>query len=105
MQIDYNSLSLDQLKEIKKNSELAIADYQTRQRKEAVAKATEIAKAAGFSSLENMLAAQSTKKPQWANPKYRHPENPELTWTGRGRKPAWIAEAQAAGKLLEEFAI
>lgn len=23
--------------------------------------------------------------------KYRHPENPELTWTGRGRKPNWYA--------------
>lgn len=53
--------------EIKKNSELAIADYQTRQRKEAVAKATEIAKAAGFSSLENLLAAQPIKKAMSAN--------------------------------------
>jgi len=23
---------------------------------------------------------------------YRHPEKPRLTWTGKGRKPAWIKE-------------
>lgn len=26
--------------------------------------------------------------------KYRHPENPELTWSGRGREPKWLAEAR-----------
>jgi DNA-binding protein H-NS len=51
-----------------------------------------------------MLAAQPTKRPQ-AEPKYRHPENAELTWTGHGRKPGWIAEALEAGKSLDDFAI
>jgi DNA-binding protein H-NS len=26
--------------------------------------------------------------------KYRHPENPELTWTGRGKEPKWLIEAR-----------
>lgn len=25
--------------------------------------------------------------------KYRHPENPDLKWTGRGRTPAWLEDA------------
>ncbi len=33
-------------------------------------------------------------------PKYRHPENTEITWSGRGRKPAWIVEGLEAGKSL-----
>lgn len=28
--------------------------------------------------------------------KYRHPSEPELTWTGRGRRPRWVAEWVAA---------
>ncbi len=24
--------------------------------------------------------------------KYRHPQDPGLTWTGRGRSPVWVAE-------------
>ena len=27
--------------------------------------------------------------------KYRHPQNPSLTWTGRGRSPVWVAEWKA----------
>ena len=26
-------------------------------------------------------------------PKYRNPDNPEQTWTGRGRQPTWVKEA------------
>ncbi len=37
--------------------------------------------------------------------KYRHPENPALTWSGRGRKPHWFVEALAAGKAAEELEI
>ena len=38
-------------------------------------------------------------------PKYAHPENPEMTWTGRGRQPNWVKEALASGKALEDMAI
>lgn len=37
--------------------------------------------------------------------KYRHPENPDLTWSGRGRRPAWIREAVEAGRALSDFEI
>lgn len=26
--------------------------------------------------------------------KYRHPRNPELTWSGRGRRPNWLSGAR-----------
>ena len=104
MDINYNELTLEQLKEINKKSAAAIADFESRRKKEAIQKATEIAKAAGFSSLEDMLAAQPAKRRQ-AEPRYRHPENAELTWSGRGRKPSWIVEALEAGKSLDDFAI
>jgi DNA-binding protein H-NS len=45
-----------------------------------------------------MLAARPAK--QKAEPKYRHPDNPDLTWSGRGRKPGCIAEALETGKSL-----
>ena len=32
-------------------------------------------------------------------PKYSNPENPEETWTGRGRSPAWIASLRENDKL------
>lgn len=42
--------------------------------------------------------AKSRGKRQLA-PKFRHPEFPETTWSGVGRKPAWIREAEEAGRL------
>ena len=38
-------------------------------------------------------------------PKYRHPQKRGLTWTGRGRKPRWVAEWLAGKGNLEQLAI
>ena len=40
-----------------------------------------------------------------AAPKYRHPENPSITWSGRGRQPDWFKAAIEAGKSREDMAI
>jgi DNA-binding protein H-NS len=37
--------------------------------------------------------------------KYRHPKNPALTWSGRGRKPQWFVEELEAGKTAGDLAI
>lgn len=42
-----------------------------------------------------------TKRP----PKYRHPENSSVTWSGRGRQPQWIKDHEAQGGSREDFAI
>jgi DNA-binding protein H-NS len=38
-------------------------------------------------------------------PKYRNPENPAETWSGRGQYPKWMRGPIAAGKKPEDFAI
>ena len=103
MDIDWDSLSLDELKQIKKQAEKTIAGYAGRQRKAARAAAEEAAKEHGF-SLKDLLGGEAPAKSKSAA-KYRHPENPAKTWTGKGRQPNWIKEGLAAGKSLEDFAI
>lgn len=51
--------------------------------------------------------AQGMEAPQSApsKPKYRHPENLDLTWSGRGRRPAWIRDALEAGRRLTDFEV
>ena len=34
--------------------------------------------------------------------KYRDPQNPENTWTGRGRMPRWMVAATKGGKAKKE---
>lgn len=38
-------------------------------------------------------------------PKYRNPDNPEQTWTGRGRSPLWFAALIESGKTREDLLI
>ena len=37
--------------------------------------------------------------------KYRHPENPGIGWSGRGRKPQWITDWLAQNKPIEELQV
>jgi DNA-binding protein H-NS len=38
-------------------------------------------------------------------PKYRNPDNPSETWSGRGHRPKWMEEQLTAGRQLSELAI
>lgn len=38
-------------------------------------------------------------------PKYRNPDNPRETWSGRGMQPRWLAEQVKRGKSAADFLI
>jgi DNA-binding protein H-NS len=38
-------------------------------------------------------------------PKYRNPDQPSETWSGRGKTPRWLTAALKTGHTVEEFAI
>ena len=46
-----------------------------------------------------------SKKRAPAVPKFRNPDDPAKTWSGRGRKPRWLQERLENGEELEKFAI
>ncbi|MFC0676891.1 H-NS family nucleoid-associated regulatory protein [Lysobacter korlensis] len=47
-------------------------------------------------------AGKSTGK---VAPKYRNPDNPAETWTGRGKQPRWLAAYTSQGRSADEFLI
>ncbi|MBY5974163.1 H-NS histone family protein [Ferrimonas balearica] len=51
------------------------------------------------------IAAESARRRSKLPAKYRHPEDPTLTWTGKGRRPRWLHEALDAGMDLEAFSV
>jgi len=103
-EIDLGDLSLAELKKLEKDVAKAIATFEERQMVEARAEAEAIARKFGF-TLHQLAGTTSPTKKVPPEAKYRHPENPALTWSGRGRKPGWISEGLAAGKTLADFAI
>ena len=38
-------------------------------------------------------------------PKFRNPQDPDQTWSGRGKKPRWIVQHLKSGKKLDELHI
>ena len=81
------------------------------QRAEAIQNAKKIIANFGLTARDLGLggAAATTKKSGDARaavaPKYRDPQNPSNTWTGRGKPPRWLASAMAAGKSKDAFLI
>ena len=104
MKIDLESYSLKDLKKIRSGVEKAISSFE--QRKLAEARSELSVKASELSySLDDLLGAVATRKRTPAKPKYRHPVEPELTWTGRGRAPLWMVELENNGNNRSELLI
>jgi DNA-binding protein H-NS len=103
MEIDLTSMSLAELKSLHTKVGRAIATFEERRRKEAFAAAEAKAREFGFSLTEIVEQAKKSNAPRPA--KYRHPENPDLTWSGRGRQPQWFKEAIDAGASADDFLI
>ena len=102
--MNLDQMTLNELKDLQDKVAIAIFDYNKRQKAEARAAAVAAVKAFGF-NLEDVLGEGKTKTKSKVAPKYAHPENPELTWTGRGRKPKWVDAALASGKSMKDLEI
>ena len=72
-------------------------------RNSALEAAKEAASKHGF-NLDELIGGKKGKK-KTVPPKYRNPENPGETWTGRGRRPKWVEAALANGKSLKSLEI
>ncbi|MEL6465494.1 MAG: H-NS histone family protein [Pseudomonadota bacterium] len=101
--INWDALSLDELKDIQKKATKAIESFEARKRKEALAAVEAKAAEMGFSLRE--LTGHTKTKITKSAPKYCHPENPAKTWTGKGRQPNWVKDALANGQSLDDLLI
>ncbi len=108
--IDLATLSLAEMQQLLKDLPAEIQRRQAAERKAVVAEMKALAEARGF-NLDELLgspssAADASVKQRKPVPiKYRHPENSTLAWTGRGRKPAWVAEWESSGKPLDQLKV
>jgi DNA-binding protein H-NS len=113
MKPDLSGLSVVELQELASQASSMISARKNQDLLEAYAKLEEVARNAG-STLDELIAigrnkpgrksgSTGTRKP--VEPRYRNPANPEQTWTGRGKKPRWLAAEIDNGKQLESFLI
>jgi DNA-binding protein H-NS len=60
--------------------------------------------AAGF-KMSDIFGAGRGGKGRKVAAKYANPDDPNETWTGRGRKPRWLAARLKDGDKLDKFLI
>ncbi len=111
---DLKSLSTQELKSLQKKVDREMAGRDKRQRKDALSAVKEKAKQLGY-SLDDLVGSRGAVKPTGTNPKpksrapaapkYRSKDDPALTWSGRGRPPRWIKQAQDKGVDIETMRI
>jgi len=107
--MDIKKLSLDELNNLLSLIPDEIARRKTTEKQKLIEELAGLASARGF-TLDELIGKRvkqagekkATRKP--APIKYRHPQQQELAWSGRGRQPKWVVEWLAKGKKLEELA-
>lgn len=103
MTSDFETMTLDELKGLKRELDKAIVNFDQKRKAEARRDIEAKAREYGFSLAE--LMEKTGKKGGTVAPKYRNPSNPDQTWTGRGRQPIWYREAIEAGTDPDELKI
>ena len=115
---DFNTMTRAELIELRTQLDKAIAAAGDRDRQKALKAAEDVMREHGFSLAELVPAGgakagrsggakrgSQSASPAPSEAKYRNPDNAEQTWSGRGRRPAWINEALANGRTLPDLAI
>jgi DNA-binding protein H-NS len=90
---------LSELSELERSIPREIRRRKAEERQQVRREVEAFVKSRGF-SLDDLQVGNGMpmrKRPGTLSPKYRHPQKPDLTWTGRGRKPKWVEAWLAEG--------
>ena len=115
---EYENMSRKELMELRTSIDRAIAAVGDRDRRNALKAAEAAAREHGF-TLDELMSLMGSPRGRRRNaaeaverspgpagePRFRNPDNPDQTWSGRGRRPRWVHEAEAAGRRLEDMRI
>lgn len=103
--VDLSKLSIEELETLVRDAQAEIVARKEAERERVLQQVRELAASIGMSVEELLRLQKSGRGTGTVEAKYRHPENPELTWSGRGKRPQWVTDALASGKTLEDLAV
>lgn len=105
MAVDIKKLDEKQLAELQTQINAEMARKKQAKKRDVINQVKTLLAENGMSldDLPGRSGASGVRKP--VPPKYRNPQNPEQTWTGRGRKPRWVVEHLDNGGDMAKLAI
>jgi DNA-binding protein H-NS len=105
--MDLSTLSVAQLRDLQQQIPAEIKRREAQEKVNILNEVRAFAKARGY-AIEDLLGKEAKVKAASGNKvkvKYRHPQNPELEWTGRGRKPKWVEAWVVGGSTLDALLV
>lgn len=102
--MDLTSLSLVHLRELSQELPKEIERREKEERANVRAEIEQLARERGF-DLADLIGVQEKKPKITVAVKYRLPQNPTLSWTGRGRKPKWVEEHLENGGTMDQLLV
>jgi DNA-binding protein H-NS len=105
--VDLSKLSVEELETLVRDAQAEIVARKEAERERVLQQMRELAASLGM-TLEDVLRMEKRSGGGGGGAvqaKYRHPDNPDLTWSGRGKRPAWVTEALASGKTMDDLAV
>lgn len=103
--MNLSDLSIAELKDLQNQIPKEIQRRQKDEKAKLLKEIEALAAQRGFDLGE--LIGTPQKKPSGGTVavKYRHPQNADLAWTGRGRQPRWVAEFLSQGGQIEQLLV
>ncbi|MCO6441852.1 MAG: H-NS histone family protein [Nitrococcus mobilis] len=103
--MDLSKYTIKDLERLKKDIDKEIASRRKHEERQAREEIKEVAAKYGFTlnELVGGISIPKGRSQSKAQGKFQHPEDPTKTWTGRGRKPNWVKEWEAAGCSIDDL--
>lgn len=91
---DLSAMTFDQLKTYRDEIDAELKRRAAKERADARKRIVDLATTHGI-DLSSISGASKAK--------YRNPDAPSETWTGKGRKPKWVKDHLSEGKTLKDL--
>lgn len=106
--MELSNLTVAQLRDLQQQIPAELKRREAQEKVNILNEVRAFAKARGY-AIEDLLGKEAKVKTTVSGNKvkvkYRHPENAQLEWTGRGRQPKWVEAWLANGGTLDKLLV
>jgi len=100
LKIDFEQMSIDDLWQLREEITLVLQKKINREKTKLEERLSQLARNTGVG-----VGSKVRRRYPDVLPKYRNPANSAETWSGRGKRPAWVVAELKSGKKLDDLAI